>query len=241
MRPLSFPQEYFFNTLLYVAGSAESATFSAGVSTADAGENATFGRTPFQFMHVMAGSALHLVIEKQGFIDRLPGQTGSAPCGRHRCGAVGQRGFGIANLIDRWIFQTTVRRRKCGVVGEGDRMHDMEIRSNLRAGIDDAARDASYVSTDSFVDGQRAIMTTQTSQRSAIWRADGRIQGRAGVRNERCSRRLVIPKRHDLIRVSIVRLVTGATGSLSRIPRVSGKIVNGTFDTFVNCRWSNPR
>ena len=158
-----------------MAGSAEGAAFSAGIDAADLDEDAAFRRATFELMDVMARGALHLAINQQCFMDRFASQTGAAPRCRYRRGAIRQVGFRVADFIGRRIFQLSVRRREGRVVGERDRMHDVQVRPDLRAWINVFSCAAGEAAADTLVDGDCSIMATQTSQRYSTWRADRRV------------------------------------------------------------------
>ena len=111
-------------------------------------------------MGVMARGALHLVIGKQGFIDALAGETCSVPGGRNRSIVDRQYAFRIADVIGHRIFQPTICHSEGCVIGEGDRVSGVQIRTDLCARVNVVCRVGAQT-TDRGINGDRAVMAAQ--------------------------------------------------------------------------------
>ena len=104
------------HSLLDMAGAADEAPATGGVSAADLDHDAARGRRSDQFMRVMARGALNPMLREQCLVDRLPSQTRSVPGRRYgRCIDRQQR-LGVADVVGGRVFQLTVRRSQRGVI-----------------------------------------------------------------------------------------------------------------------------
>lgn len=76
--------------LLDMASPAEQIASAGGVDSIQPEQGIAGRGAALEFMHVVAGSAFHFVVEQQGLINRLAHQARTAPIERYRGGADGQ-------------------------------------------------------------------------------------------------------------------------------------------------------
>jgi len=91
------------------------------------------------------------------------------------------------------IFQGAIRSGQRTVVGEGDRMGRMKVRSDHRIGSDEFRHATLNGAIVELVEGHCSVMAAQASQRGAGRVTHRSLQRAAGVGGKRSNRCSVVP------------------------------------------------